>query len=157
MFTKSPDYEEIERLREQRKAEQRYRQEMRWFGEDIGLIPEEEYKPEPKKFDPNDTSKQNFMIGLLAGAPTSDGATHGTQQEIDDFLEQQAVLQEQAMERDIRSGLYQGSPLARMTQAQRQEMYRQNAIDREQARWERDQEAKQRAKRREQRRKELGL
>jgi len=146
-----PNWKDVQEVQEQRRVEAQYEQQMREFGEDLGLIREEDYEPEPQRYDPEDPSKQNFVLGLLGDK------TGGTQSELDAFAEQQALLREEAMERDIVSGLYDGSPLAQMTAEERQAMYRQRAKDREQTRWEREKEAKERAKRRAARRKELGL
>jgi hypothetical protein len=143
-----PNYEDYKRAKEERRMEEEYREEAWDFFED--LFGESAPEPEPKKFDPNETgSMQNFMLGLTAGLTMPSGKyVGGTQEEIGAFEEQQAVLREQAIERDIRAGMYDGTELGRMTRAQRQEQYRRNAIDRKQARWERNYEAEQKAKKR---------
>jgi hypothetical protein len=138
-----PNYEDYRRAKEQRRHEEEFKEEMNDFFEDMFgdyRFPE----PEPKRYDPNDDSKQNFLLGLL-GPVTKQGAT---QEELDAFEEQQALLQEQELEKDIAAGLYPNHPLSRMTKAQRREQYRRDAIDREQARWERNYEAQRKAKKR---------
>jgi hypothetical protein len=158
-----PSAKDFREAREQRRAEEEYRAMSSEFFEDM-FGDYSPLQPEPQRFDPNKTDdRTNFMLGVLG--PHIDAAAEGKeggsadfealQEEQDAFLEQQAVLREQEMENHIRAGLYAGSPLARMTQAERAEMYRRNAIDREQARYERDYAAKQRAKRRQQEREAL--
>jgi hypothetical protein len=150
-----PNWKDIKEAREERRQEEAYKREMRYMAEDLFGDPAEQ-QPEPQRFDGRKKDMQNFMLGILgpsidaAAEAKESGSTDAAalQKEQDAFLEQQAVLQEQRMERDIQAGLYQGSPLAQMTVGERQEMYRQNAAAREQERWERDQAAKQRVKRR---------
>jgi hypothetical protein len=157
------DWKNVKEEREQQRYKEAYRREMRYFAEDIFGEPAPE--PEQQTYDASKPAddKQNFMLGLLGPSIDAarvmkaqrDGTTVDSAQmqaelqaEQDAFEEQQALEQEKRLELDIRGGLYKHTELGQMTQAQRQEMYRRAAIDREQARYERDYAAKQRAKRR---------
>src|SRR5215204_3740919 len=153
-----PNWKDVQEQREQRRQQEAYNRELGYMAEDLFGEPAE--GPEPQRYDGRKNDMQNFMLGLLgpdidaAAEAKESGSTDSAalQAEQDAFLEQQARLREQEMESQIQAGLYEGSPLAQMTAAQRAEMYKQNAAAREQERWERDQAAKQRAKRRQQER-----
>jgi len=143
-----PSARDIKAARERRRDEEEYKALLGEFAEDL-FGADDHPQPEPHKFDPKKADdKQNFMLGLLGPA------TGATQEEQDAFEEQQALLQEQEVERDIQAGMYAGTELGLMTKAQRQELYRQSALVRQQARDDRDYEAKQKAKRREKAREE---